>query len=210
MKVIKYKRGQIWWYKLNNSFDGSVMGKTRPVILISNDLANQHSTCLLGVPVTTSEKKDMPTHTTFEINGTLSTSLAENLMSINTDKLTDYIGTLDDELLNKVENNILVALGLNSFKDKDIKLQQLNDEPVEKKPIVCKKIKAKIINEEIIDKTPKSKPGRKSNITLDDKIRFINDYENHDSEYMLKKYNLKDKRALAQKAYIYRKDIKEN
>ena len=41
-------------------------------------------------------------------------------------------------------------------------------------------------------------------------VRFINDYENHDIEFMLKKYELKDKRALQQKAYVFRKQIKEN
>lgn len=44
MRVQKFKRGQIWWYEYNGTqYDGSVLGKTRPVIIVSNDAANAFS-----------------------------------------------------------------------------------------------------------------------------------------------------------------------
>ena len=112
MKVVRFRRGQIWFYKDNSSYNGSIQGKSRPVIIVSNDLANRYSTCLLAIPITTAEKKDMPTHTYFDLNGNRCTALAENLLSINSANLTNYEGTLDDELMAKIDNNLRIALGL--------------------------------------------------------------------------------------------------
>ena len=43
MKVQKYKRGQIWWYRTGIKFDGNTYNesKPRPVILMSNDIAKK-------------------------------------------------------------------------------------------------------------------------------------------------------------------------
>lgn len=196
MQIQKYKRGQIWWYSSNTNYDGNVQGGSRPIIIMSNDLANAYSKCLIGIPCTTAEKKSMATHTSFEINNTMSTALAENLMSINISRLTDYIGMVDTDLLHRLEYNIAVALGLplSVFgKQADI-LVKKSDE-----------------NKNLIQNNtnPKNNIGRKPKYSKDDMIRFINDYENHDKEFMLQKYNLKDTRALQQKAYMFRKQIKE-
>ena len=205
-----------------SSFDGSVQGKTRPVIIMSNDLANEHSTCLLAIPCTTSEKKSMPTHTTFEINNNVySTALAENLMSINVNRLGDYMGMMDDDLLTRLEYTVMVALGLEKYTHIP---SPLNPIPIESQinimehniePDIHIKYKdepnnyPERNNKEIV---APHKMGRPSTYTDEDKIRFINDYENHTAEYMCKKYNLKDKKALANKVYLFRKSmgIKKN
>lgn len=114
MKMQRYKRGQIWWYNMNSVFDGSTynQGKSRPVIIVSNELANANSNTLIAIPCTSQDKKDMPTHTTFEINDITNTAMSECLMSVSIDKLGAYIGTVDEELMEKLEGNMLVALGL--------------------------------------------------------------------------------------------------
>lgn len=114
MRMQKYKRGQIWWYNMNAVWDGGTynQGKNRPVIIVSNELANANSNCLLAIPCTSQDKKEMPTHTTFEINDITNTAMAECLMSVATDKLGAYIGTVDAELMEKLEGNMLIALGL--------------------------------------------------------------------------------------------------
>ena len=114
MKIQKYKRGQIWWYNMNSVWEGSTynQGKSRPVIIVSNEFANANSNTLLVIPCTSQDKKDMPTHTIFEMNDITNTAMAESLMSVSIDKLGAYIGTADDELMKKLEGNMLVALGL--------------------------------------------------------------------------------------------------
>lgn len=195
MKVQKYKRGQIWWYRTGVKFDGHTYneGKPRPVIIMSNDLANANSNCLLAIPCTTAEKKQLPTHVDLDINDNKSTALAENLMSISTEKLGDYVGMVDKELLEKLEYIVAVALGITKFIKKEPNLLQTTIKNSIKSNNNCNKCK-----------------GRKPKYSREDMIRFVTDYETHNLEFMLEKYNLKDKKALQQKAYQFRKYIKEN
>lgn len=207
MRIVRFKRGQIWWYKNGGAPDGDtyIQGKTRPVIIISNDLANMHSNCLLAIPVTTQIKKDMPTHTQFRMNGNNCTALAENLMSVNTSKLVEYIGAVDKELLEKLEENLLVALGLN---DDEIIEDTMDNE---------------VITDEFIDKTlevikpiieiesVKSKPRGKASLynSLESKIKYVTDYDLHGIDYMIKEYNEVSKAAVTNKIYRFKKVIEK-
>ena len=207
MRIVRFKRGQIWWYKNGGTPDGDtyIQGKTRPVIIISNDLANMHSNCLLAIPVTTQIKKDMPTHTQFRMNGNNCTALAENLMSVNTSKLVEYIGAVDKELLEKLEENLLVALGLN---DDEIIEDTMDNE---------------VITDEFIDKTlevikpiieiepVKSKPRGKASLynSLESKIKYVTDYDLHGIDYMIKEYNEVSKAAVTNKIYRFKKVIEK-
>lgn len=203
MKVQKFKRGQIWWYKAGTSFDGSIQGKSRPVIIMSNDFANEYSSVLLAIPCTTSIKKNMPTHLSFEMYNVTNTALAENLMSINIDKIGDYIGTVDDVLLKKLEEIMQIALGLN------ISNLVIRKDAVDEKPVICTDDKELIIDNTEIDKSIDNKPKRhrKSKFTDDDRIRFLNDYETHTNQYMCKKYNINNDKALYDKVYMFRKKL---
>ena len=203
MKVQKFKRGQIWWYKTGDNYNGSIQGKTRPVVIMSNELANENSNCLLAIPCTTAEKKNMPTHTSFMLDGTLSTALAENMMIVNKDKLTNYIGTVDEELLKKLEINISIALGLMEIPNKQIKAKE--DSNIEAEKLDIKIEEPKVSN--IIKLEDKKLNKSKSKMSVEDKRRFLNDYDNHDSKYMIKKYELKNLKALQQKVYMIRKEF---
>ena len=139
MRIQKYKRGQIWWYNNNGVWDGGTynQGKSRPVIIVSNEIANANSNTLIAVPCTSQDKKEMATHITFEINDITNIAMAEGLMSVSTDKLGAYIGTLDNELIEKLEGCMLVALGMrNIIKENALKRNNIptptNPIPIEK------------------------------------------------------------------------------
>jgi len=204
MKIQKYRRGQIWWYSTEPTFDGHTYnkGKPRPIILVSNDLANEYSNTLIGVPCTTQDKKDMPTHTEFEMNGNNNTALAECLMSINVDKLSGYIGTVDAELMEKIEGTIMIALGLhNAIKERCVKKDNIINENMD--TVIIEK------DSDMIS-TTKKKRGRKSRYSLQYKKKFVSDYETYGRDYMMEHYKLKTKRALNDNIYVFRKYIKEH
>ena len=207
MRIVRFKRGQIWWYKNGGTPDGDtyIQGKTRPVIIISNDLANMHSNCLLAIPVTTQIKKDMPTHTQFRMNGNNCTALAENLMSVNTPKLVEYIGAVDKELLEKLEENLLVALGLNDDEiiEDTMDNEVITDEFIDKTLEVIKPI---------IEMEPvKPKPRGKASLynSLESKIKYVTDYDLHGIDYMVKEYNEVSKAAVTNKIYRFKKVIEK-
>ena len=58
------KRGDIWFARLGTHPNSSVQGGTRPVIIISNDLGNEHADTVNVVPMTRHLKKpELPCHT---------------------------------------------------------------------------------------------------------------------------------------------------
>lgn len=217
MNVNKFRRGQIWWFDNTYKYDGSVQGKTRPVIIMSNDMANAFSQNLIAVPCTSQVKRlDLMTHVQFSMNDIENVALCENLMSVNTAKLVEYIGTCDDALLSKIENSVLIALGLDN---RVMHSMQLSDifkettgtiyEPYE----VIDPIESPVEQDDSTDnsKLDLSKPPRKKRhrFTIDDKIRFLQDAETHDSDFMIKKYNLEDSSELAKRKWSFRKQLEK-
>lgn len=216
MRVERYLRGQIWWFLEEKNFDNNVTTGNRPVIIISNNINNRFSGNLTVIPCTSQDKKDLPTHVKLEINGP-SIALCESIKTISKNSLGNYIGTCDEELLENIDSCIEIALGLkgvessnnyiikhNLIPDNESNHCEVETESVSWEPY-------KVIDEAIQSADLlTSKRGRKITYTLADKIRFVQDYETYDKEYMFRHYNIANSKALLQKVYTFRKFIKEN
>lgn len=107
------KRGQIYWVDLQTGVEHLNRG-FRPCLVVSNDKCNEHSTVIQIVPLTTSNKKAIPTHTTSLVKGNVSTILWELVTSI--DKRTidpsNYIMTLSYEVMDNVTLCLMKQLGI--------------------------------------------------------------------------------------------------
>ena len=88
------KRFEIWLADLPRNENSSVQQGTRPVIIISNDIANQHSPVVTIVPLTTKSKKPMRTHVNLFNEGLTSVSLAlcEQITSLDKSRMVKRIG----------------------------------------------------------------------------------------------------------------------
>ena len=116
----KFIRGQVWWQKpTTDKVIKGIQNDGRPVVLISNNAANRFSPAVTVIPLTTATKKDLPTHVKIlmEDGKTISTALCEQIRTISTELLTNYIGTLDDTKMTEIEIAILTTLG---FKQPEI------------------------------------------------------------------------------------------
>lgn len=57
------RRFEIWFAELGNHYESSVQSGSRPVLVMSNDVANRYSSTLTVIPMTTVMKKlELPTH----------------------------------------------------------------------------------------------------------------------------------------------------
>lgn len=201
MRVDKFKRGQIWWLNDDKNYDGNVQGGNRPVIIVSNDLNNRFSNNVTIVPCTSKEKQDIPTHYTFKISEQ-STALAEQIRTISKEKIGNYIGTCDKELLQKIDEIIKIALGLTFIPTnkssvlENTNLAELNTD--------------KTISQSNLIVTNCVKQGRKSKYSLQEMQRFVDDYYNHNAKFMVKKYNEVSEKAVTNKVYRFKKIIGEN
>lgn len=114
----KFIRGQVWWQKSTIIRQPGIQNDGRPVVIISNNSGNRFSPAITVIPLTTADKKPLPTHVKILMEDSkISTALCEQLRTIPTELLEDYIGTLDDTKLTEIEGAILITLG---FKQPEI------------------------------------------------------------------------------------------
>jgi len=95
---------------------GSIQNGYRPVIIIQNDIGNANSTTLIVVPLTSKQKRNMPTHVYIKSGGGLrkqSVALCEQIMTISKSWLCHYVSTIEDkETIDKLHQAIKVSLGM--------------------------------------------------------------------------------------------------
>lgn len=110
------KQYDVWVAYLPTSKGSHVQGGCRPVIVMSNDLANTHSPVITVVPVTSStSKRPLPTHVAFALDGLTSASVAlcEQILSVDKPLLSYRIGAIHDESVRASLNRALaVQLGM--------------------------------------------------------------------------------------------------
>lgn len=109
--MIKCKRGNIFMCDLGYGYQ-SEQGGRRPCIVMSNDKANTFSPVITVVPLTTKNKKKLPTHCEINATGFKSIALCEQVTSISKDKLLDYIGECNSKELLNINKAIKIQLDL--------------------------------------------------------------------------------------------------
>ena len=88
------KRFEIWITNLPSTENSHVQQGTRPAIIVSNDAANMHSPVVTVVPLTSREKKSLPTHVLLQEYGLArsSTALCEQITTVDKTRLSRRIG----------------------------------------------------------------------------------------------------------------------
>lgn len=95
------RNGDIFMAALPDDMEGSLQSGTRPVVIVSNDMANKHSPVLTILPITSRmTKKNLPTHVPVEECGLEKKSLvlAEQIMSINRKDLLKKMGSITNTI----------------------------------------------------------------------------------------------------------------
>ena len=113
------KRGDVYFADLSPVV-GSEQGGFRPVLIVQNDIGNRFSPTVIVAAITAQiQKAKLPTHV--EIDAKTygldrdSVILLEQIRTIDKQRLTDKITHLDDELMLRVNDALLISLGLIDF-----------------------------------------------------------------------------------------------
>jgi len=113
------KRGDIYYADLSPVV-GSEQGGIRPVLVIQNDIGNRFSPTVIVAAITAQiQKAKLPTH--IEISSSIydidrdSVILLEQVRTIDKQRLTDKITHLDEELMAKVNEALMISLGIIDF-----------------------------------------------------------------------------------------------
>lgn len=104
----KIFRGDIFYATMP---DNMYRHKTRPVVIVSNNIGNEYSARVTVVPLTTQEKKPQPTHCEI-VSKVLSTALCEDVQNIPKDCLGDFVRCCTEEEMKRIDECLLCALGI--------------------------------------------------------------------------------------------------
>lgn len=105
------KRGQIWMAQLGNEYKISVQSGCKPIVIISNDVGNNYSPSIIGVVITSRNKTKIPTHFHIDLKYP-STTMCEQIFTLNKDDLLYHIRDLTDEELKDLDECLKISLGL--------------------------------------------------------------------------------------------------
>lgn len=113
---MNFKRGELYYADLSPVV-GSEQGGVRPVLIIQNDVGNKYSPTVIVAAITSQiNKAKLPTHIELksEYYGLPKDSviLLEQVRTLDKRRLKEKIGELDNIKMKKVENAILISLGL--------------------------------------------------------------------------------------------------
>lgn len=113
------KRGDIYYADLGSDFSSSIQNGTRPVLVVSNNLANTHSPVVTIIPLTArvQKKGGLPTHVSIpRWSGSglprSSVALAEQVRTIAKDQLQEYKGHISSgQVMAAVTKALQVQIG---------------------------------------------------------------------------------------------------
>jgi len=109
-------RGELYYADLSPVV-GSEQGGLRPVLIIQNDIGNKYSPTVIIAAITSQiTKAKLPTH--IELDKTKypltkdSVVLLEQLRTLDKLRLKEKIGTLDDNVMHKIDLALMISLGI--------------------------------------------------------------------------------------------------
>lgn len=108
------KRGDVFYADLDPII-GSEQGGVRPVMVVQNNVGNKYSPTIVVLPISSAKKTNMPTH--IRICGSKmlpknSIVLAEQIRTIDRNRLQNYVGSVGLEVMEKVDKAVKISIGV--------------------------------------------------------------------------------------------------
>ena len=105
------KCGEVWWIDFEPAKGGAIR-KTRPAVIVSNDVANANLNRLLVLPLTCNSGRLYPSEAQVSVAGQVSKAMADQLATVAKERLSKQLGVLSKDDLRQVERVLKIQLGL--------------------------------------------------------------------------------------------------
>jgi mRNA interferase MazF len=105
------KRGEVWWVDFEPAV-GSEIRKTRPAVIVSNDMGNLYSQRVQVVPTSSNTSRLFLVEALVTVDGAMSKAMADQLTTVDKQRLKNKIGRLSPEEMASLEKAIRIQLNI--------------------------------------------------------------------------------------------------
>lgn len=107
----KYTRGEVYWVRFEPA-EGGEIKKTRPAVILSPTLHNEHKNRVIVVPLSTKTEKLFPTDALLRFRDLPHKAMTDQVRTISTTRILEKLGNVSAQDLLKIERKLQVALGI--------------------------------------------------------------------------------------------------
>ena len=107
-------RGDVYWCEFCYGVGSEQIGK-RPAVVVSNDKCNEFSHTITVVPLTSAVKKKLPTHAVVRATSKTSIALAEQVFTVDKDRVGDYINHCTENEMEWIDKCLKIQLGVYDY-----------------------------------------------------------------------------------------------
>lgn len=104
-------RGNVWWINFD-SFIGDEVRKQRPVVIVSNDAANQYLNRVQVVPIVDNMDKLYPSEAYVTFRGKKAKVMADQMTTVSKKRLIYSEGSISSSEMEAVGKAVTTQLGL--------------------------------------------------------------------------------------------------
>ena len=105
------QRGEVWWVSFEPAVGGEIK-KTRPAVIVSNDVSNRYINRVQVVPLTSNTERVYPSEALVTVAERQSKAMADQISTVSKLRLIKKVGTLSSEDMLQLERAIRVQLAL--------------------------------------------------------------------------------------------------
>ena len=104
-------RGEVWWVDFDPAVGGEIR-KTRPAVIISNDVANAALNRLQVIPLSSNAGRLYPSEAVVMIDGKPSKAMADQITTAAKERLKGRLGLLSRNDMLAIEKVLKIQLGI--------------------------------------------------------------------------------------------------
>ena len=105
------KRGDVYWVDLDPAVGGETQ-KTRPGVIVSNDIGNEVSNVVMVAPITSKVKRVHPFEVQIILNGKPAKIMLNQCRALDKSRLQGKISSIDSIGMRSAEEAIKIVFGL--------------------------------------------------------------------------------------------------